>query len=393
MAVSHRVHRSMEESSWIRRMFEQGAALKQRFGDRNVFDLSLGNPVMEPPPEFHQALQRLLSNPPSGSHRYMPNAGYHETRAAVADALADETGLPFTSNEIVMTVGAGGAINVVLHSILDPGDEVILLAPYFAEYTFYADNHGGAPIIVPTDGDFLPDISAIEAAIGPKTRAIFINSPNNPTGVLYPAERIEALGELLERKSRALGREIFLISDEPYRKIIFDGLSYPHVFPFYRQTIVATSHSKDLALPGERIGYIAVNPAYEEREELIAGCSFSTRVLGFVNAPALMQRVVAHLQQATVDVLDYQRKRDMLYDALTGLGYQVPRPQGAFYMFPRSPVADELVFINELLQYNVLVVPGRGFGAPGSFRLSYCVEDWVLEGALEGFTKAARAGA
>ena len=393
MAVSHRVRRSMEESSWIRRMFEQGAALKQRFGDRNVFDLSLGNPVMEPPPEFHQALQRLLSNPPSGSHRYMPNAGYHETRAAVADALADETGLPFTSNEIVMTVGAGGAINVVLHSILDPGDEVILLAPYFAEYTFYADNHGGAPIVVPTDGDFLPDISAIEAAISPKTRAIFINSPNNPTGVLYPAERIEALGELLERKSRALGREIFLISDEPYRKIIFDGLSYPHVFPFYRQTIVATSHSKDLALPGERIGYIAVNPAYEEREELIAGCSFSTRVLGFVNAPALMQRVVAHLQQATVDVLDYQRKRDMLYDALTGLGYQVPRPQGAFYMFPRSPVADELVFINELLQYNVLVVPGRGFGAPGSFRLSYCVEDWVLEGALEGFTKAARAGA
>ena len=393
MAVSHRVRRSMEESSWIRRMFEQGAALKQRFGDRNVFDLSLGNPVMEPPPEFHQALQRLLSNPPSGSHRYMPNAGYHETRAAVADALADETGLPFTSNEIVMTVGAGGAINVVLHSILDPGDEVILLAPYFAEYTFYADNHGGAPIVVPTDGDFLPDVSAIEAAIGPKTRAIFINSPNNPTGVLYPAERIEALGELLERKSRALGREIFLISDEPYRKIIFDGLSYPHIFPFYRQTIVATSHSKDLALPGERIGYIAVNPAYEERAELVAGCSFSTRVLGFVNAPALMQRVVAHLQQATVDVLDYQRKRDMLYDALTGLGYQVPRPQGAFYMFPRSPVADELVFINELLQYNVLVVPGRGFGAPGSFRLSYCVEDWVLEGALEGFTKAARAGA
>ena len=393
MAVSHRVRRSMEESSWIRRMFEQGAALKQRFGDRNVFDLSLGNPVMEPPPEFHQALQRLLSNPPSGSHRYMPNAGYHETRAAVADALADETGLPFTANEIVMTVGAGGAINVVLHTILDPGDEVILLAPYFAEYTFYADNHGGAPIIVPTDGDFLPDVSAIEAAIGPKTRAIFINSPNNPTGVLYPAERIEALGELLERKSRALGREIFLISDEPYRKIIFDGLSYPHVFPFYRRTIVATSHSKDLALPGERIGYIAVNPAYEEREELVAGCTFSTRILGFVNAPALMQRVVAHLQQTTVDVLDYQRKRDMLYGALTGLGYQVPRPQGAFYMFPRSPVADELVFINELLQYNVLVVPGRGFGAPGSFRLSYCVEDWVLEGALEGFTKAARAGA
>ena len=393
MAVSHRVRRSMEESSWIRRMFEQGAALKQRFGDRNVFDLSLGNPVMEPPPEFHQALQRLLSNPPSGSHRYMPNAGYHETRAAVADALADETGLPFTSNEIVMTVGAGGAINVVLHSILDPGDEVILLAPYFAEYTFYADNHGGAPIIVPTDGDFLPDISAIEAAIGPKTRAIFINSPNNPTGVLYPAERIEALGDLLERKCRALGREIFLISDEPYRKIIFDGLSYPHIFPFYRQTIVATSHSKDLALPGERIGYIAVNPAYEEREDLVAGCTFSTRILGFVNAPALMQRVVAQLQQTTVDVLDYQRKRDMLYDALTGLGYQVPRPQGAFYMFPRSPVADELVFINELLQYNVLVVPGRGFGTPGSFRLSYCVEDWVLEGALEGFTKAARAGA
>ncbi|PZC48257.1 MAG: aspartate aminotransferase [Chloroflexi bacterium] len=383
----------MEKSSWIRRMFEQGAALKQQFGDDKVFDLSLGNPVMEPPPEFNEALQRLASSPDRGTHRYMPNAGYQETRAAVAEGLTEETGLPFTANEIVMTVGAGGAINVVLRSILDPGDEVILLAPYFAEYTFYVDNHGGVSKVVPTDADFLPDIEAIEAAIGPKTRAVFINSPNNPTGALYPAERLQALGALLERKSRDLGREIFLISDEPYRKVIFDGLTYPHVFPFYPRTIVATSHSKDLALPGERIGYIAVNPAYEERQELIAGCIFANRILGFVNAPALMQRVVVHLQRATVDVMDYQRKRDMLYDSLTGMGYQVPYPQGAFYMFPRSPVEDELEFINELLQYNVLVVPGRGFGTPGYFRLSYCVEDWVLEGALEGFAKVARAGA
>jgi len=382
----------MEGASWIRRMFEEGAALKARYGEERVFDLSLGNPVMEPPPQFHQELRRLLQDPPPGMHRYMPNAGYPETREAVAQALARETGLPLSAREVVMTVGAGGAINVALHAILDPGDEVILLSPYFPEYLFYVDNHGGVPRVVPTDAHFLPDLGAIEAALGPRTRAIIINSPNNPTGVVYPPSLLAQLGALLDEGSRRLGREVFLISDEPYRKLLYDGLAYPHPFHYYQRTIVATSFSKDLALPGERIGYLAVHPEYPGRGELVEGLVFCNRTLGFVNAPALMQRVVARLQGVTVDVSQYQRKRDLLYDSLTAMGYQVPRPQGAFYMFPRCPGGDDLRFVEELRRHRVLVVPGRGFGTPGYFRIAYCVEDRVIHGALEGMRRVMEAG-
>ena len=389
MAVSEKVKGFMQEGGWIRRMFEAGIALKAQYGEDNVFDLSLGNPVVEPPDAFTRELRRLAEHPIKGMHRYMPNAGYQETRQAVADSLTGETGLPFSAGEIVMTCGAAAALNVTLKTILNPGEEVIILAPYFVEYGYYIDNHDGVAVVVPTGPDFQPDLAAIEEAVTPRTRGIIINSPNNPSGIVYPSEGLQGLAGLLRRKQREHGSEIFIISDEPYRRIIFDGLTYPQVFPHYENTIVVTSHAKDLALPGERIGYIAVSPNYPDREELVGGLTFCNRTLGFVNAPALMQHVVRALQGVSVDVGDYQRKRDYLYSQLTELGYDVVKPQGAFYLFPRSPLEDDAAFVEELQQWNVLTVPGRGFGTPGHFRISYCVEDWVLEGALEGFARAA----
>jgi aspartate aminotransferase len=379
----------MEEGGWIRRMFEAGIALKARYGEDRVIDLSLGNPVVEPPEEFQRELLRLAQDPIKGMHRYMPNNGYPETRQAVADGLKRETGLPFTASDIVMTCGAAAALNVTLKTILDPGDEVIILAPYFVEYGYYVDNHNGVAVVVQTGEDFQPDLAAIEAAITPRTRAVIVNSPNNPTGVVYPAERLQALADLLRRMQAQHGSEIFIISDEPYRRIIFDGLAFPQVFPHYESTIVVHSHAKDLALPGERIGYIAVHPEYLGKQEVADGLTFHNRTLGFVNAPALMQHVVRALQGVSVDVADYQRKRDFLYGRLTEMGYSMVRPQGAFYLFPRSPIEDDVAFVEALQRWNVLTVPGRGFGTPGHFRIAYCLEDRVLEGSLDGFARAA----
>ena len=390
MAVSRKVKAQMEEGSWIRRMFEIGIALKRERGERNVFDLSLGNPVMEPPEEFRRELRRLADQPIPGMHRYMPNAGYPETRQSVADALRKETGLPFALNDIVMTVGAGGAINVALKALLNPGDEVVAFAPYFVEYGYYADNQGGKLVVAPCDAGFLPDLAALEKVITPRTRIVLVNSPNNPTGVVYPASLLRSLGELLARKEKQLGTEIFLMSDEPYRKVIYDGTPYPHIYPFHTASLVATSHSKDLALPGERIGYLAINPGYAGRAEAIDAFTFVNRTLGFVNAPALMQRLVRVLQEVTVDIEGDKRKRDVLYAGLTAAGYQVVKPQGAFYMFPKSPLPDDVAFADVMQKHNVLVVPGRGFGSPGYFRISYCVEDWTIEGAVKGFTAAAK---
>jgi aspartate aminotransferase len=389
MPISNKVRDFVEQGGWIRRMFEAGINLKAQYGEDKVFDLSLGNPVVEPPQEFHQELLRLAQHPIKGMHRYMPNAGYPETRKAVADGLAAETGLSFGADHIVMTCGAAAALNVVLKTILNTGQEVIILSPYFVEYVYYVDNHGGVAVPVATTSDFQPDLAAIEAAMTPKTRALIINSPNNPTGVVYPAEKLRELGNLLSRKQAEHGVEIFIISDEPYRRIIYDGLTYPQVFHHYRNTVVVNSHAKDLALPGERIGYIAINPESPDGEDLTNGLTFCNRTLGFVNAPALMQHLVRSLQGVSVDVGDYQHKRDYLYAHLTKLGYSVNKPQGAFYFFPRSPVEDDVAFVDALQEWNVLTVPGRGFGTPGYFRISYCVEDRVLEGALEGFARAA----
>lgn len=385
MAVSNKVKGSMEQGSWIRKMFEEGISLKQQFGEENVFDLSLGNPIMEPPQEFFDELRRVAENPIAGLHRYMPNAGFVETRDAVAAQLREETGQDFTANEIIMCCGAGGALNVILKTLLDPGDEVVIFAPYFVEYFFYADNHGGACKVVPPNDDFLPDLDAFENAIVENTKIVLLNSPNNPSGVLYSAELLVQLGEIIQRKEKEFGSEIFLVSDEPYRKILFDGLEYPHIFDHHVRSIVATSHSKDLALPGERIGFVAVHPDYDDKTELMDGLVFCNRTLGFVNAPALIQHIVKNLQSVTIDVQQYQDKRDFMYQNLTEIGYEMPMPQGAFYMFPKSPIEDDVEFTAELQKSNVLVVPGRGFGSPGHFRLSYCVTDETLAGSLEGF--------
>ena len=390
MTISRKVRQGMAEGSWIRRMFEVGIALKAQYGADQVFDLSLGNPVMEPPERFNAELRRLAAQPPPGMHRYMPNAGYPETRAAVAQTLRAETGLPFAGDDIVMSCGAAGAINVVLRATLNPGDEVIILAPYFGEYVYYVDNHQGQPVIVPTTAAFQLDLDAIAAAITPRTRGLIINSPNNPSGVVYSAAQIAELAALLTRKQAELNTEIYIISDEPYRRLIYDGLTYPQIFPHYDRTIVVNSHAKDLGLPGERIGYIALHPDYPDKAELVDGLIFCTRTLGFVNAPALMQHLIRGLQNASVEVSEYQRKRDFLYAGLTDLGYGVVKPQGAFYLFPQSPLPDDAEFVDALQEWQVLAVPGRGFGVPGHFRLSYCVEDWVLAGAMAGFAKAAK---
>jgi aspartate aminotransferase len=390
VAVSERIRNAMAGGSWIRRMFEEGIALKQQYGEENVFDLTLGNPVVEPPVAFKEELRRWVDASGPGMHRYMPNAGYPETRTAVAQALSAETGLAIGAEHVLMTVGAAGGLNVVLKTILNPGDEVIVWAPYFVEYLFYIDNHGGVSRIAETDEGFLPGIDALEENLTRRTRAVIINSPNNPTGVLYPADLLASIGEVLSKKEGELGSQIYLISDEPYRKLIYDGLTYPFVFHHYPRSIVVSSHSKDLAVPGERIGYVAISPQVDNGEELMDGLVFCNRTLGFVNAPALMQHVVAGLQKATVDVADYQRKRDFLHAALTEMGYSVVRPQGAFYMFPKSPVPDEMDFLSELRKHNVLAVPGKGFGRSGYVRISYCVEDRTIEGSLRGFREVAR---
>jgi len=380
----------MGSSSWIRRMFEEGIELKQRYGEENIFDLSLGNPIMEPPAEFFQEIKKIAEHPTPGMHRYMSNAGYTETRAAVAEQLSFETGIKFTMNDIVMTHGAAGALNVVLKTLLNQGDEVIIFAPYFAEYVHYIGNHYGVSRILSTNDGFAPRVDELEQAINKRTRAVLLNSPNNPSGAVYSEERLREIGEVLHKKETELGTHILLISDEAYRKLIYDGLEYPFPAHHHLNSIIATSHSKDLALPGERIGYIAVHPECHSREELVNGFIHVNRTLGFVNASALMQHIVRHLQGVTVSVAEYQRKRDFVYDNLAAMGYSMVKPQGAFYMFPKSPIEDDVAFVRELQKLKVLTVPGRGFGTPGYFRIAYCVEDRVLEGSLDGLRQTAQ---
>ena len=390
MPIATKIKHYMESASWIRGMFEEGIRLKQQYGEDNVFDLSLGNPVMEPPPAFHATLRRLLQNPPPGMHRYMPNVGYLGTRAAVAAQLAKETGVAFTAEHIVMCVGAAAGLNVVLKTLLDPGDEVIFFAPYFVEYHFYADYHAGVPKVVPTDAHFDLDLEALEAALTPRSKVVLINSPNNPTGVIYPATTLKQLGELLQRKGRQFDTTIYLLSDEPYKKLIYGGLAYPEVYPHHPHTVSVTSHAKDLALPAERIGCIAVNPESADLNDLISGMSFTTRTLGFVNAPALMQRALVSLQGVTIDMSQYERKRNFFCDNLAAMGYQLVRPQGAFYIFPKTPIDDDVAFVKALQAKHILTVPGRGFGTPGHFRIAYCVEDRTIERAMDGFHAVAK---
>ena len=387
MTISTKLKKSMEQGSWIRKMFEEGILLKTKIGADKVYDLSLGNPIYEPPPKFIELLRNYIENPASGLHRYMPNAGLAETREAVAKNLTTETGLIFSKEDIVMTCGAGGALNIIIKTLLDPGDEIVVFAPYFAEYFFYADNHGGKCVVLDHDDDFMPKLSMLEEIVNEKTKMVIVNSPNNPSGVVYPNSVLKTLGQSIKKLELKYGRDIFIVSDEPYRKIIYDDISYNHIFSTHSNTIVATSHSKDLGLAGERIGYVAVNPDNENKDEIIDGLTFSNRVLGFVNAPALMQQLIINLQSETVNIDDYRQSRDFLWTNLTDIGYEVIKPQGAFYMFPKSPIEDDVKYVNELRKKNVLVVPGSGFGSPGYFRISYCVDEHTLHNCIDGFRK------
>lgn len=382
MPVAKRMVELTECASWIRKMFEEGLRLAAIHGAEKIYDLSIGNPNAEPPEEFQRVLEEVVRDPTPGRHMYMPNAGYRESRAAIAAYLSQDQGVPIGCDNVVMTVGAGGALNVIFRTIIDPGDEVIVARPYFVEYGNYLSNHFGKLVPVDPADDFDLDIDAIEAAMGPATRAVLVNSPNNPTGRIYPASTLARLGELLRRKSEEAGRIVFLVSDEPYRRIVFDGNRVPPTLAAYENTLIASSYSKELSLAGERIGYVAANPAIEGIGTLMAGLILANRVLGFINAPAIMQRVVARLQGVEVDVSLYRQNRDLLYEALTSVGYEVAKPQGTFYIFPKSPLADDVAFSAELLEQLVLVTPGVGFGYPGYFRLAYCAERRIVEGAI-----------
>jgi aspartate aminotransferase len=391
MAIASKIQSYIENSSWIRRMFEEGERLRNIHGAEKVYDFTLGNPNVEPPPDFTAEFRQLAAEPVPGMHRYMSNAGYDECRSAVAATLAEDSGLPVTGAHVVMTCGASGALNVVLKTILNPGEEVIILAPYFVEYKFYIDNHGGVPVVVWTDREtFQVDLSVIEAAINGNTRAIIINSPNNPTGAVYHDESLRELGVLVQRKERELGRQIYVISDEPYARISYDGISMPHIFTHVDNSVIVTSHSKDLALPGERIGYLAANPRMTHIEIFMEGAIFCNRTLGFVNAPALMQRLVTKLQRSSVNIGAYQEKRDILYHYLREMGFHMTRPAGAFYLFPRSPFNDDVEFVKLAQKHHILVVPGSGFGAPGFFRIAYCVEKEMIERSLPAWRNLAK---
>jgi aspartate aminotransferase len=388
MAISCKIHQQLSQGSWIRKMFEEGAKLRQIHGNDKVFDFSLGNPDIPPPAAFDQTLKRFVENSHPGDHGYMANIGYAETRRAVAAYLSTEQNAPVEEQDIVMTCGAAGALNVAFKTLLDVGEEIISPIPTFVDYRFYVDNHGGVLKLVPSKADFSLDLDAIGAAINEKTKAVLINSPHNPTGQVYTKESIRALGALLMEKGKALGKTIYLISDEPYRKIVYDGVEVSSIFDAYPESLICASYSKDLSVPGERIGFLAASPFASDREVLRQGMAYSNRVLGYINAPALMQRVIAQVQGITVDVSIYKRRRDLLCEGLAACGYEFIVPKGAFYLFPKSPIPDDVGFVKDLQKELILTVPGSGFGLPGYFRIAYCVEDTVIAKAMPGFKRA-----
>ena len=388
MSASKKIKTAITQASWIRKMFEEGASRKAIYGEENVFDFSIGNPNLEPPAEFTSILNGLINDSSRGRHSYMSNAGYEDTRDAVAGYLTEHSSRSFSPNDVVMTVGSGGALNIILKTILDPNDEVVILTPCFMEYKFYVDNHQGIPVFVASKPDFSLDLDKIKEAITEKTRAFMINSPNNPTGKVFSREELGSLADLLTECSEKNGSPIYLISDEPYKKIVFDGNVVPSIFDIYKNSFVGTSFSKDLSLPGERIGYAALNPEMEDRELASAGLVLANRILGYVNAPALMQRAVNGLLNVSIDVSIYEKKRDLLCDGLASLGYEFFRPQGAFYLFPKSPIEDDVAFVSTLKDENILTVPGAGFGGPGYFRIAYCVSDETIINSMPGFGRA-----
>lgn len=387
MSVSLKILESIEKSSWIRKMFEEGTKLKSEFGAENVFDFSLGNPDIEPPDEFFLELRKLADSTAAGMHGYMPNSGFTEVRNSIAHKVEKDHKLKIDGNSIIMTCGAAGGMNIIMKTILDPGDEIIVIKPYFAEYGFYISNHQGVMVLVDSGSDFSLNLEAIEKAITPKTKGIIINNPNNPTGKIYSDREIETLCDLLKNKS-SKDRKIYLISDEPYREIVYDNKKVSPILSKYENTLVVNSYSKSLSLPGERIGYVAVNPDTDSYDLLMAGLNLSNRILGFVNAPAIMQRIVAKLNDVAVNVSIYKRRRDLLMVGLKEAGYEFSEPEGAFYLFCKAPGGDDVKFVRYLQKYNILAVPGVGFGGPGYFRIAYCVSEKVIEKAIPKFKEA-----
>lgn len=385
MSISDRMRNELQGSSLIRKMFETAARLRAERGEDAIVDLSLGNPTAPPPPEFFDQLRKIAASPMPAAHRYnSSNAGLSETRQAIAARLQKEHKLPITANHLVMCSGAGGGLNVTFRALLDPGDEVLVLVPYFSEYPYYLGNYGAVCRLVETDERFQPNIDRIAEACGPKTKGLIINSPNNPTGEVYSQQTINELGELIREKEKQFGHAIYLVSDEPYLRIVYDDTNVASVFAACDNVVIVRSFSKDLSLAGERLGYIAISPRAAAAEDIAAACTLATRVLGFVNAPTIIQRVVAGCLDAQVNVDFYQRNRDLLYDALTSSGYEVRKPLGAFYLFPKCPHdQDDLTFCDKLQQKGLLAVPGRGFGKPGYFRLSYAVEHDTAERAAK----------
>ena len=381
----------VQNNSAIRTMFEEGNRLKKQYGADKVYDFSLGNPSVPAPDCVREAIVDLANNEdPVILHGYMNNAGFEDVRETIAQSLNRRFGTDFSAKNLIMTVGAASGLNVILKTVLNPGEEVIVFAPYFLEYGAYVKNYDGKLVEISPDTEtFQPDLEELERKITANTRAVIVNSPHNPTGVIYSEDTIKALAAILEKKQKEYGSVIYLISDEPYRELAYDGAEVPYLTKYYKNTVVGYSYSKSLSLPGERIGYLVIPDDREDSETVIAAAGIANRILGSVNAPSLMQKVIARCVDAEVDVAAYDKNRLALYNGLTACGFQCIKPQGAFYLFVKSPVADEKEFCEAGKKYNILMVPGSSFACPGYVRLAYCVSYETIINSLPEFKKLA----
>ena len=389
--ISEKMMGYVASSSIIRAMFEEGKRLSSIYGEENVFDFSLGNPNVEPPESIKKSLIQILSEEsPNLVHGYMNNSGYEDVRNNISNHINKKYNLKLNSDNIIMTCGAAGGMNILLKTLLNPGDEVIVFAPFFGEYRNYVNNFDGEIVIVPANIEtFQPNLEALKEKITSKTKAVIINSPNNPTGVVYSDATMTALAEILTKKQEELNNSIYLISDEPYREIVYDNIEVPCVLKYYKNSFIGYSFSKSLSLPGERIGYIVSNGDMDDFENVIQSLNVANRILGFVNAPSLFQRAVGKCLDSEVDVNIYKENRDILYNHLTKIGFSCVKPEGAFYLFPKSLIPDDKKFAEEAKKFNILVVPGSAFGCPGHFRIAYCVSREKIEKSLESFDKLA----
>jgi aspartate aminotransferase len=389
--ISNKMRNLVANSSIIRAMFEEGKRLSKIYGEENVFDYSLGNPNVEPPENIKNEINKILNETaPKLIHGYMNNSGYEDVRSKIAQFLNKKHNIDIDCNNIVMTCGAAGGLNILLKTLLNPEDEVIVFSPFFGEYRNYVNNFDGKLVVVPTNIDtFEPDLQVLKDKINIKTKAVIINSPNNPTGIVYSEKVIQDLAKLLSEKEKELGASIYLISDEPYREIVYDNVVVPYILKYYKNSFVGYSYSKSLSLPGERIGYVVANTNMDSFEEIMGSLNVANRILGFVNAPSLFQRVIANCLEAEVDVSIYKRNRDVLYNHLTTIGFKCVKPQGAFYLFIRTPIADDKKFCEEAKEFNLLLVPGSAFGCPGHARLAYCISYEKIQSSLSAFDKLA----